>query len=77
MLNLFFFFLWEQFCRDVAIYALGVGACGADAVDSKELHYVYHRKGQPFIKVVFSSWFGLQVLLYQMNLRLNYAIISI
>ncbi|KAF3324913.1 Enoyl-CoA hydratase 2 [Carex littledalei] len=38
--------------RDVAIYALGVGACGADAVDTKELHYVYHRDGQPFIKVL-------------------------
>ncbi|KAJ3690825.1 hypothetical protein LUZ61_019989 [Rhynchospora tenuis] len=38
--------------RAVAIYALGVGACGADAVDTKELHYVYHRDGQPFIKVL-------------------------
>ncbi|KAJ3692839.1 hypothetical protein LUZ60_011934 [Juncus effusus] len=38
--------------RDVAIYALGVGACGADAVDSKELHFVYHKDGQPFIKVL-------------------------
>ncbi|KAF3525516.1 hypothetical protein F2Q69_00051702 [Brassica cretica] len=27
--------------RDVAIYALGVGACGQDAVDSDELKFVY------------------------------------
>jgi hypothetical protein len=38
-------------CRDVALYALGVGACGADAVDDKELRFVYHRDGQPHIKV--------------------------
>lgn len=37
--------------RDVALYALGVGACGDDAVDEKELHFVYHRDGQPNIKV--------------------------
>jgi hypothetical protein len=37
--------------RDVALYALGVGACGADAIDEKELHLVYHRDGQPHIKV--------------------------
>ncbi|CAD6223948.1 unnamed protein product [Miscanthus lutarioriparius] len=38
--------------RDVALYALGVGACGDDAVDEKELHFVYHRDGQPHIKVL-------------------------
>jgi len=37
----------------VALYALGVGACGDDAVDGKELHFVYHRDGQPHIKVEF------------------------
>uniref|UniRef100_A0A0E0M424 MaoC-like domain-containing protein n=1 Tax=Oryza punctata TaxID=4537 RepID=A0A0E0M424_ORYPU len=45
--------------RDVALYALGVGACGADAVDEKELHLVYHRDGQPHIKTLptFASLF--------------------
>lgn len=38
--------------RDVALYALGVGACGTDAFDEKELHFVYHRDGQPHIKVI-------------------------
>ncbi|GJN34518.1 hypothetical protein PR202_gb23185 [Eleusine coracana subsp. coracana] len=38
--------------RDAALYALGVGACGADAVDDKELHFVYHRDGQRQIKVL-------------------------
>lgn len=38
--------------RDVAVYALGVGACTDNAVDEKELNYVYHRDGQQFIKVV-------------------------
>ncbi|ONM23254.1 Enoyl-CoA hydratase 2 peroxisomal [Zea mays] len=45
--------------RDVALYALGVGACGDDAVDEKELHFVYHRDGQPHIKLyglVFSAY---------------------
>jgi peroxisomal enoyl-CoA hydratase 2 len=36
----------------VALYALGIGACGDDAVDGKELHFVYHRDGQPHIKVL-------------------------
>uniref|UniRef100_M8BCU6 Peroxisomal multifunctional enzyme type 2 n=1 Tax=Aegilops tauschii TaxID=37682 RepID=M8BCU6_AEGTA len=40
--------------RDVALYALGVGACGADAVDDKELHLVHHRDGQRHIKVPLS-----------------------
>ncbi|VVA95457.1 unnamed protein product [Arabis nemorensis] len=38
--------------RDVAIYALGIGACGQDAVDSDELKYVYHENGQEFIQVL-------------------------
>ncbi|KAF7074074.1 hypothetical protein CFC21_078987 [Triticum aestivum] len=45
--------------RDVALYALGVGACGADAVDDKELHLVHHRDGQRHIKALptFASLF--------------------
>jgi hypothetical protein len=35
----------------VALYALGVGACGTDAVDEKELHFVHHIDGQRHIKV--------------------------
>ncbi|KAK8965193.1 Enoyl-CoA hydratase 2, peroxisomal [Platanthera guangdongensis] len=38
--------------RDVAIYALGVGACAGNAVDEKELKYVYARDGQQFIQVL-------------------------
>ncbi|GJM99424.1 hypothetical protein PR202_ga16520 [Eleusine coracana subsp. coracana] len=38
--------------QDAALYALGVGACGADAVDDKELHFVYHRDGQSHIKIL-------------------------
>uniref|UniRef100_A0A2P2KUU4 Uncharacterized protein MANES_05G141100 n=1 Tax=Rhizophora mucronata TaxID=61149 RepID=A0A2P2KUU4_RHIMU len=39
--------------RDVAIYALGVGACGRDVLDAnEELKYVYHEKGQNFIQVL-------------------------
>ncbi|PIA32894.1 hypothetical protein AQUCO_04300079v1 [Aquilegia coerulea] len=38
--------------RDVALYALGIGASGGDAVDEKELKYVYHKNGQPFVKVL-------------------------
>ncbi|XP_010471764.1 PREDICTED: enoyl-CoA hydratase 2, peroxisomal [Camelina sativa] len=47
--------------RDVAIYALGIGACGQDAVDSDELKFVYHRDGQDFIQVLptFASLFTL------------------
>ncbi|PPD83314.1 hypothetical protein GOBAR_DD19749 [Gossypium barbadense] len=37
--------------RDVAVYALGVGACGRDTVDIDELKYVYHENGQYFIKI--------------------------
>ncbi|OMP00715.1 hypothetical protein COLO4_12452 [Corchorus olitorius] len=39
------------FNLDVAVYALGVGACGWDAVDTGELKYVYHENGQQCIKV--------------------------
>ncbi|KAI0530562.1 hypothetical protein KFK09_000106 [Dendrobium nobile] len=48
-------FLEESFSyseRDAAIYALGVGACAGDAVDEKELKYVYHRDGQRSIEVL-------------------------
>ncbi|KAL4282267.1 hypothetical protein GQ457_03G030910 [Hibiscus cannabinus] len=50
--------------RDVAVYALGVGACGRDALDTDELKYVYHENGQQFIKVLptFSTIFSLGVL---------------
>ncbi|WOL05293.1 enoyl-CoA hydratase 2, peroxisomal isoform X1 [Canna indica] len=45
--------------RDVALYALGVGACAEDAMDEKELNYVYNKNGQKFIKVLptFSALF--------------------
>ncbi|XP_073152968.1 enoyl-CoA hydratase 2, peroxisomal [Henckelia pumila] len=50
--------------RDAALYALGVGACSKDAVDDKELKYVYHQDGQQSIEVLptFSTLFsfGLQ-----------------
>lgn len=38
--------------RDVAVYALGIGACGKDALDDKELKYVYHENGQQSIQVL-------------------------
>lgn len=38
--------------RDVALYALGVGACGRDALDDTELKYVYHEDGQQSIQVL-------------------------
>jgi len=38
----------------VALYALGVGACGDNAVDEKELKYVYHQDGQAYIQVILS-----------------------
>ena len=47
--------------RDVVVYALGIGACGQNAVDTDELKYVYHENGQQFIKVIF-SWFLLSLL---------------
>ncbi|XAR64244.1 Enoyl-CoA hydratase 2 [Bertholletia excelsa] len=48
--------------RDVALYALGVGACGRDALDAHELKYVYHQDGQQFIQVLptFSVLFGFE-----------------
>ncbi|KAG8057632.1 hypothetical protein GUJ93_ZPchr0002g26740 [Zizania palustris] len=52
--------------RDVALYALGIGACGTDAVDEKKLNFVYHRGGQPRIKVpslFLRSLFGANLLL--------------
>uniref|UniRef100_A0A803MX38 MaoC-like domain-containing protein n=1 Tax=Chenopodium quinoa TaxID=63459 RepID=A0A803MX38_CHEQI len=42
--------IWS-ICRDAALYALGVGACGTNAVDANELKYVYHGDGQQFIKI--------------------------
>ncbi|KAK4354772.1 hypothetical protein RND71_026966 [Anisodus tanguticus] len=46
--------------RDAALYALGVGACAKDAIDDKELRYVYHQDGQEFIQVLptFSTLFS-------------------
>lgn len=38
--------------RDAAIYALGVGACVKDALDDKELKFVYHPDGQECIQVL-------------------------
>lgn len=38
--------------RDSALYALGVGACAKDALDDKELKYVYHQDGQKHIQVL-------------------------
>ncbi|XP_006661495.1 enoyl-CoA hydratase 2, peroxisomal-like [Oryza brachyantha] len=48
--------------RDVALYALGVGACAADAVDERELQLVYHRDEISSIKVLptFFSLFTLR-----------------
>jgi hypothetical protein len=37
--------------RDVALYALGVGAQGADACNPTELPFLYHPDGQSSIKV--------------------------
>ncbi|XP_078448204.1 enoyl-CoA hydratase 2 [Wolffia australiana] len=38
--------------RDVVLYALGIGACGRDALDEKELNFVYHQDGQSRVKVL-------------------------
>ncbi|KAK9933254.1 hypothetical protein M0R45_020455 [Rubus argutus] len=47
--------------RDVALYALGIGACARDAVDADELKYVYHENGQQSIQVLptFAALFSL------------------
>ncbi|KAF5955935.1 hypothetical protein HYC85_008791 [Camellia sinensis] len=45
--SIFFFLL-----LDAALYALGVGACGRDALDKYELKYVYHEDGQQSIQVL-------------------------
>lgn len=37
--------------RDVALYALGIGACAREAVDADELKYVHHKDGLKFIQV--------------------------
>ncbi|BBG94774.1 Pseudouridine synthase family protein [Prunus dulcis] len=46
---------------DVALYALGIGACARDAVDVDQLKFVYHDKGQKFIQVLptFAALFSL------------------
>ncbi|XP_022769307.1 enoyl-CoA hydratase 2, peroxisomal-like [Durio zibethinus] len=56
--------------RDVALYALGVGACGRDAVDTDELKYLYHENGQQFIKVLptFSTLFSVKSMVQDMDL---------
>ncbi|XP_038703763.1 enoyl-CoA hydratase 2, peroxisomal [Tripterygium wilfordii] len=48
--------------RDVALYALGVGACARNAVDADELKYVYHENGQNSIQVLptFAALFSLE-----------------
>ncbi|KAK1554915.1 hypothetical protein Q3G72_019003 [Acer saccharum] len=48
--------------RDAVIYALGVGVCGRNAVENDELKYVYHEKGQQFVKVLptFSALFSIE-----------------
>ncbi|CAA2986611.1 enoyl- hydratase 2, peroxisomal [Olea europaea subsp. europaea] len=47
--------------RDAALYALGVGVCAKDALDDKELKYVYHPDGQQSIHVLptFAALFSL------------------
>ncbi|XP_008445304.1 enoyl-CoA hydratase 2, peroxisomal [Cucumis melo] len=56
--------------RDVALYALGVGACGQQAVDADELKYVYNENGQEYIEVLptFSALFILDTLSTGLNL---------
>ncbi|KAH6555884.1 hypothetical protein KP509_1Z220100 [Ceratopteris richardii] len=39
-------------CRDVVLYALGVGACKDNACDLSELDYVYSEDGQHAVKVL-------------------------
>ncbi|KAK4481371.1 hypothetical protein RD792_012258, partial [Penstemon davidsonii] len=49
--------------RDAALYALGIGACSRDAIDDKELKYVYHQDGQESIEVLptFAALFSIGV----------------
>ncbi|KAG2692881.1 hypothetical protein I3760_08G072500 [Carya illinoinensis] len=56
--------------RDVVLYALGVGACGQDAVDGDELKYIYHENGQQFVQVLptFAALFSLASALNGFNL---------
>ena len=49
--QLVYFFLLID--RDVALYALGIGACGREAVDADELKYVYNENGQEYIEVLY------------------------
>ncbi|KAL3681389.1 hypothetical protein R1sor_024345 [Riccia sorocarpa] len=44
--------IYEYTERDVALYALGVGAPGPNPVDPLELPFVYHPKGQEFVRVL-------------------------
>ncbi|BBN14476.1 protein MpECH2 [Marchantia polymorpha subsp. ruderalis] len=43
---------WEYTEKDVALYALGVGAPGPDPVDPVELPFVYNPKGLEHLKVL-------------------------
>ncbi|KAL6492987.1 glycoside hydrolase 18 protein [Orobanche gracilis] len=49
--------------REAALYALGIGACSEDAIDDKELKYVYHQDGQRSIEVLptFAALFSLGI----------------
>ena len=38
------------------LYALGIGSCGKDAMDEKELQHVYHEDGQHHVKVTTFSF---------------------
>ncbi|XP_042033087.1 enoyl-CoA hydratase 2, peroxisomal-like isoform X2 [Salvia splendens] len=50
--------------RDAALYyALGVGACSKDAVDDKELKYVYHHESIQVLPT-FASLFSVEYLPY-------------
>ncbi|XP_021611833.1 enoyl-CoA hydratase 2, peroxisomal [Manihot esculenta] len=56
--------------RDAAVYALGVGACGRDAIDAEELKFVYHEKRQQSIQVLptFAALFSLGLMKNGINL---------
>ena len=38
------------------MYVLGVGACGADTIDDKELHLVHHTDDQHHVKIPPRPW---------------------